>query len=363
MKSRSALLSLLLSSLSMLYAQEPENEAIQRAIKSGVAYLIKQQDTAGNWEARSQPEGATALVLLALLKSGVAVEDPVVKRGLMYLYANSPHSTYSVSLLIMALEAGYYPDTGAPVKVPEKVRSWLQGATNWLLNVWDGDYWTYASESGDGDLSNTQFAVLALRSASQCGIKISPKVWQRLLGLLLSRQQSSGPPVEIIGGVRQDGETISRDYPKPHQARGWGYKTDGGFRGSMTAAGVTCMLIVQSKLKDDAKFTPALRKLTAQAIGDGLAWLALHFTVETNPQSGPDHGQWHYYYLYGLERAGQLSGFTLIGSHNWYQRGARYLVDRQQPNGMWNNLTDTCFALLFLKKATKPLKAVEKSPY
>ena len=81
---------------------------------------------------------------------------------------------------------------------------------------------------------------------------------------------------------------------------------------------------------------------------------------------------WHYYYLYGLERAGALSGAGLFERHDWYLEGAQHLVDEQRDNGSWigqealdsvpwkgagpdaatANFLDSCFALLFLKRAT-----------
>jgi hypothetical protein len=55
-----------------------------------------------------------------------------------------------------------------------------------------------------------------------------------------------------------------------------------------------------------------------------------------------------------------------IGEHDWYQEGAEYLLKNQQRDGIWNQATDdrfgegavvdTCFAILFLKKATPVLR-------
>jgi hypothetical protein len=82
---------------------------------------------------------------------------------------------------------------------------------------------------------------------------------------------------------------------------------------------------------------------------------------------------WQYYWLYGLERAGVLAGVTHVGNHDWYLEGARYLLEARRDDGSWiggpaleggaredgvgpdaptANLLDTCFALLFLKRAT-----------
>ena len=64
--------------------------------------------------------------------------------------------------------------------------------------------------------------------------------------------------------------------------------------------------------------------------------------------------------LYGLERACELTGTARIQGRDWYHEGALQLLAQQQPNGSIRGegdgllLDSTCFALLFLKKATLP---------
>jgi hypothetical protein len=101
----------------------------------------------------------------------------------------------------------------------------------------------------------------------------------------------------------------------------------------------------------------SVKKKGDQSIRDGCAWLAKNFTVTGNP----GYGAWHYYYLYGLERAGVLSLVRLFGKNDWYEKGVNYLLGAQQGNGSWpgtgncSDLSNTCFALLFLKRATTPI--------
>ena len=93
-------------------------------------------------------------------------------------------------------------------------------------------------------------------------------------------------------------------------------------------------------------------------VKQGLTWLARHWTIGRN-----------YYYLYGLERTGILFGADKIGDHFWYPEGAKFLLKDQNADGSWGRRTkpedkdrithDTCFAILFLKKATRPLVASE----
>ena len=54
-----------------------------------------------------------------------------------------------------------------------------------------------------------------------------------------------------------------------------------------------------------------------------------------------------------------LANARNIGKHDWYRAGAEYLIGAQAGGGSWigqgsGTLPCTCFALLFLTKATIP---------
>ena len=51
-----------------------------------------------------------------------------------------------------------------------------------------------------------------------------------------------------------------------------------------------------------------------------------------------------------------LYGTEMMGTHKWYPEGAKVLIETQAANGSWGAGTvDTCFAILFLKRATRSL--------
>ena len=62
-----------------------------------------------------------------------------------------------------------------------------------------------------------------------------------------------------------------------------------------------------------------------------------------------------------LIRAGIFYGTERFGAHEWYPEGATYLLGEQKPDGSWkagksdHEIWDTCFAILFLRRATRPL--------
>ena len=75
---------------------------------------------------------------------------------------------------------------------------------------------------------------------------------------------------------------------------------------------------------------------------------------------------WKFYYLYGLERTGRLTGLRYFGDKDWYRVGAEHLVHGRQRDGIdgfWtgadateqNPVIATSFALLFLAKGRSPV--------
>ena len=99
-------------------------------------------------------------------------------------------------------------------------------------------------------------------------------------------------------------------------------------------------------------------------VQSGMAWIAQNFSVTEHPEYSKGHGNTFInYYLYGLERAGILFDTRHFGRHDWYAEGAAYLLEAQKPDGSWGGnansryepVWDTCFAILFLKRATRSL--------
>ena len=110
-------------------------------------------------------------------------------------------------------------------------------------------------------------------------------------------------------------------------------------------------MICQSMLWKSRKFTAEERDRTRTAVRDAVAWMQVNFDVTTNPK-GQDN--WHFYYLYGLERMGIVGHFRFIGKTDWYLEGAEFLLHEQDDTGSWESgeVVQTCFGLLFLKRSS-----------
>ena len=136
--------------------------------------------------------------------------------------------------------------------------------------------------------------------------------------------------------------------------------------GSMTACALANIVICSSIL--DARDQDAGGKATIFPVDlqgqaekvwwDGVAWMDYWWTMGSNI----NHGSYHYYYMYCLERACDLKRINLLAGHPWYNEGALVLVDEQlnADTGAWtktdthkpSDILNTCFALLFLNRST-----------
>lgn len=324
-------------------------EQVESAIRSGVKYLISRQNDNGSWSDVEQRAhtGTTGLVTLALLTAGEKPDSPAVSKAINHLQkfaARDLDSVYAVSLQTMVFAAA------DPVrfKIP------IAGNVAWLeqaqikqgdRNTWPGT-WTYdSSKRSPGDNSNTQYALLALNAASEVGIPVNVQVW-----------------------------TLSREYFEQSQrpGGGWSYQPPANdpTSASMTCAGVSSLIIAglkryegQEQLLPDGKIRNCGKGGINLALQGGVDWLSTHFQVSQNV---PKFHLWKYYYLYGLERTGRLTGLRYFGDHDWYREGADYLIntpERDKIAGYWaghdsieqNPVVATSFALLFLAKGRSPV--------
>ena len=206
------------------------------------------------------------------------------------------------------------------------------------LNEGGWRYWPPYRKS-DQDLSATQFALLGLRAAVSAGYPVhlvERRTWKWAALAARAHQQSNGS---------------------------FRYQRETPWTAGMTAAGIACLLICKEQISNLGETPPDWYDERVKA---GLDFLGrnLDFTQNKRGKWNDKYrvGQYHYYHLYGIERVGALSGKHEIGGNAWYPRGAKWLVEQQEESGAWVDRTcmgprdvlGTCFALLFLKKATMP---------
>lgn len=380
-------------------AAKPDKARVDKAVEKGAAWVKARQGADGAWHDRwnkdsAYPVGETAIALLALLKCGVAPSDPAINKGFDWLLEQPLKKCYEVSISILALEARYapkleQPDPEHPYRTVARKdfmkhaggreKDWLARAASFLVsNQKAQGMWAYPMP--DADVSNTQFALLALKSAHRLGINVPKEVWLGSLSYFVAQQEKSGNkiaqfevpaadgPIDDVEDRKAAAAARAKD-PNAHsktasgcECRGWGYKPGQGPRGSMTAAGVACLVVIKSELEGNPSYEKKLSGDVDRSIRDGCAWLADRFKVAENPGAGND---WLFYYLYTLERAGTLTGCELLGTHRWYDEGADLILSAQRDDGHFDEpskqeyndatLAGSCLALLFLKRATVPV--------
>jgi hypothetical protein len=334
-------------------------ESVNNAIRFGVSYLHSKQRPDGSWHdfesPFAQPGAITALITLALLNCGEKPDEPHVQAALDFLERQKPPgSTYATSLYIMAF------CQADPQRYKLKITSlakWLEAHQVTTEGPTRGG-WSYTPTLGIADNSNTQFAMLALHEAERVGVKIADRTWQ-----------------------------LARDYwlknPVYDKGRGaFGYHN--GVSGSMTCAAIASLIIAEDRLAN----------AEAQVVGDeiqccgnvpagdeiarAIDWLGRNFSVRTNPGDDGQAHRWQFYYLYGMERVGRMSGqrffygkpqmnpntgeFT-TPRYDWYREGCGILLEMQDAlTKNWagmeierNPLIATPLALLFLSKGRRPV--------
>ncbi len=360
---------------------------VDAAIRKGITYLRSAPSPASHAGIKDSDE----LILWTYVHAGVSQSDPDFQKLWTKMLAGPLEKTYKVALQAMILEevdrvkhqeriaqcAQFLVDNQAAngqwsygnptefakdVKVPEPTRSTASeraGAKEFgaseekkkpkivqhvaVKKMKDGP--------AAGDNSNTQYAALGLRACFDSGIMfpeqtilLAVKWWREAQFAGPAKDSDKDGKPDVVSGVSG-------------KIEGWNYKdqatqADKAPYLAMTAGGTSALVIydymLDRKWKDDSY------------VKAGMNWLAYHFSVNTN-----------LYYMYGLERTGILYGTEKIGAHDWYADGAKLILKNQNADGSWGKppaakpddkgkLThDTCFAILFLRRATRPLVATE----
>jgi len=368
--------------------EEKELETrVNAAVDRGVAWLLSKQKEDGSWGyfsdgwSNKYASGLTALSLLALMNSGVSKYKQPVEKGFEYLFGHRPQHTYEISFCLMALEmkaapmlerfrvARLDPDERKNYKYERTLtpdeKSYMHDLVELLTTLKSrGGNWRYNLRQSQPDISNGQFAILGLKAASRCGIKVPVNIWEEVLEYYLDFQAKEGPKTKYreFKSFDRNGAPEFRVYAA--RERGWsyhfGYADPAKTVGSHVNIGISCLLLAYEELTQRRSAVAASnRGAVRQAVRDGLAWLDGHWAIETRPNSSKVY---YHYYIYSLGRVGTLTDRRFIGEHDWYREGVAYLLEKQCSDGHWgirpgewgSNISATAFTLLFLMRSTPP---------
>lgn len=325
-------------------ADDLKPEAVLKSIDQGKRFLISKQNPNGSFECPLNglyTTGPSALATLALLNIGMTPQDPPIQKALEFLRSQRPPTkTYEAGLQLMVFAAA--KDGNRDRARMMTIVSEMEVGQDTTSDNRGGWHYDLSPRTTSFDHSNAQYAVLGMREAAFAGIPTSRKSWE------LTRQHWT---------KTQDADG------------GWSYTAGGGgSSGSMSVAGIASLVMADSLLPDDsdvgANGLPdcCRDEPRNEALERGLNWLRARFAVGHNIGDGSVGGV--LYYLYGLERAGRLSGQRFIGNHDWFREGAKFLINGQGGDGHFSSpggagdtdaLVGTSFALLFLSKGMAPV--------
>ena len=365
---------------------------VAAAIEAGAAWVHDAIDEEksflkpGSGEDRDFSGGRLALALLTLVHGGVPADDAVVQRGFAELRRRRLEDTYSVAAALMALAARCAPPgeaerirNGELAAVPQRRLDDrdAKAAQKWLAQLLENvDPRTDRAEllrfnytAGPRyDTSLQQYGLLGLWSAHTCGLELPRGAFAAAARHLLDVQAENGARLRLArtrhAALREvvGTDATPRAAEGAATARGFAYQErDEPPFGSMTSAGVSGLLLARAGMTATGEVDRALARRIDDAIDDAFAWLAAEFSVRCNPGYA-ERGDHHWYYwLYGLERSCELDGIAWLQGRDWYYEGALQLLSQQQANGSFRAehastllLDATCFAVLFLAKATPP---------
>jgi hypothetical protein len=358
------------------------HDEVGDAIDRGVENLRTLQKDDGHYEPHGKySKGSSALAVLTLAACGVPRDDPAIEKALEQIFIGHPQKNYDRAVCLMAIDRAYTPpeeiagalrgEHGVPVRdLPDDRRAWCRKVVTELLAGANSDgSWGYPNAGNDlrrFDMSNTQYAVLGVHAASKLGFDdlIDDSVWLGIIRHCEQLRERKAPRAKVA--LIREGQAIA-DEAKTATRGVVGVKAAGGFRystiesndkiwASMTCAGISSLAIARHHLERRRKLTAKAASNIDQLMLGGWAWLDAHWGVDRNPHKGG----WHLYYLYSLERAAVFDRVKRVGGKDWYYEGASQLLALQHENGGWNEkgsgkMTGTCFALLFLRRATTPL--------
>ncbi len=282
---------------------------VDDAIKRMQVYLLSQQDPkTGGWEkkyanSRRHRGGETALVTFALLHSGLSVQEPELRAATEFLKTLPINGTYAMSLRVHCWAA-----------LSNDYRPLLAADARWLMRAQEDGLFDYGPRTGPQyDHSVTQYGLLGLWESAKRKGPAASGVWHRSSQHFIASQNPDG---------------------------GWGYTPGNRSTRTMTAAGLTALLIAQERLYLGRNTPPPK---IASAIDGATLWLA------NNAQKRGLDGKGDMYFLVSLERVALASGIKSFGGVDWFDAGAGGILRLEGGRGfVGSGFSDTAFALIFL---------------
>ena len=328
-------------------------------IDKAVKFLVADQGPEGAWGPKlPTPKaeiGITALVVEALHESGRKDAAAAVEKGVAWLLKQqqadgsfteerSGLTTYRTAITVLALCSVDRAKYAEPI---DQAKKWLEDAqfdegekVSKDSPHWGGWGYDKTASKPDADLSNAQWAIMALKEA---GVTKDDPVMKRAVEFVTRCQnntETNKGAAEIKLKPGNDGGFFygpSRATAKQTETKGDDGSVTYTSYASMTYAGLTSLIYAGLDAKD-----PRIKA--------ALAWIKEHYTLEENYGLGirakdPKDAQLGLYYYYltfarSLAALGEDEIDTKDGKKAWAKDLLAALKARQKADGSWVNEAD-----------------------
>ena len=322
---------------------------VEASIAKAREFLYKTQAKDGTWETspkrleikKGEPDwkgaqaitggqwgGQTALAVFALLVAGDSPQDPRLVRAVDFLMKADLIGTYALGIRAQVLQM--LPPTPQTRTVMKRDLQKLLGMMKTQGKA--RGFYDYVPQGKSYSLSRAQYGVLGVWAAALAGEEVPSRYWSEVERAWVAAQEADG---------------------------GWRYKPGDAsppVTAGITAVGIATLFIVSDQLYGN-RGIDCRNPTEVPAIEKGIDWMAKNFdkvASETKyPRDFPNPT------LYAVERVGVAGGLKYFGPHDWYKKGAEYLVKRQRKDGAWtgglSTHSDTCFGVVFLSRGRAPV--------
>lgn len=371
-------------------APKVEQKQVDAAIQKGVTYLRGYAAKAqGGYREKVpwvDPAWVDELVLLTFLHAGVPETDPDFQKLFKFMLERK-YTVKERRLLYCVVFQALILEEVDRVKFQDRIQQCAQ----WLVDVQcqNGQWDPYGTPSAAVEEMNDKLtsSIKDIPKAPDPFVPVprrpKPKVVKTVevkklakgdiggdngasyfaaLGLWACRDAGVVLPKEVLLDARKWWVDSQPGHERGSAAKGMGWcycekrnpklKCTAAY-GSATAGGSGALAIYDRMLGLDSRKN--------KSIDDAVAWVA-------SQPSLTQEQEWYYSYYFALQNAGILLDTEKFGDRDWYREGVKLLLGVQLETGAWPQkhpphewlqLSDTCFAILFLKRATRPFDAAE----
>jgi squalene-hopene/tetraprenyl-beta-curcumene cyclase len=321
----------------------PSADDVKGVVDKALGFFKGAQKDGGNFadDPRAGEPGLTALIAAALVRNGVAADNPVVSKALKFLESKVQKdggvydrglSNYMTCLAIMTFKEsnkdGKYDKTVEAAVKYVKSLQFADGLTEDNASFGGAGY-DKPTAKARPDMSNTHFMVEALLAA---GVSKDDPAIKRAMVYISRSQNLESDEFNKLAFAKKASEDdkggfvynlADADNPKsPKRTADGGLRSEGG----MTYAGLKSFLY-SGVGKDDKRVKAAVE------------WIRKHYTVTENPGQ-KDAGLYYYYHTFAkaMDALGEDMFADAKGTkHDWRQELFDELKKQQKDNGSWAN--------------------------